>query len=43
MKTEEHVSCEFNRYGKERERWRGKIKRLKDGTCEYEVIKGYHV
>ena len=41
VETEEHVEC--NRYEQERERWKGKIKRLKDGICEYEVIKGYNV
>ena len=29
-----------NRYGEERVRWRGVIKR-KDGMPEYDVIKGY--
>ena len=43
METEEHVLFECNRYGQERERWRGTIKGLNDGMCEYEVIKGYHV
>ena len=43
METEEHVLFECNRYGQERERWRVTIERLKDGMCQYEVIKGYHV
>ena len=28
---------ECNRYGYERERWRGLMKRLNNGICEYEV------
>ena len=43
METEEHVLFERNRYGQERERWRGTIERLEDDMYEYEFIKGYHV
>ena len=43
VETEKHVLFECNRYGQERERWRGTRERLKYGICEYEVIKGYHV
>ena len=41
--TEERGLFECNRYGQKRERWSGTIKRLNDGMCEYEVMKGYHV
>ena len=30
-------------YGKERGRWRGAVRDLKDGIEEYEIIKGYRV
>ena len=40
METEEHVLFECNRYGQERERWRGTVERLKVDMCEYEGIKG---
>ena len=43
VETEEHVLFECNRYGQERQRWRGTIKKLQYGMCEYEVIKGYHM
>ena len=39
METEEHELFECNKYGQERERWRGTIKRH---VC-YEVIKWYYV
>ena len=38
--TADYVLFECNRYGQERERWGVVIKRLNDGMCEYEVIKG---
>ena len=40
VEAEEHVLIEFNRYRKERVRWRRVIK-MKDGRHEYDVIKGY--
>ena len=43
VEAEEHVLFECNRYGQERERWRGTLEILEDDMCEYEVIKGYHV
>ena len=43
VETDEHVLFECNLDGQEWERWRAIIKRLKDGMCEYEVMKGYHV
>ena len=43
VETEEHALFEGNRYGEERERWRGTIEILKDDMCEYEVIQGHHV
>ena len=41
LETKEHVLFECNRYGQERERWRGTIKGQNAGMCEYEVIQGY--
>ena len=34
MEIEEHVLFECNRYGQERERWRGTVERLKVDMCE---------
>ena len=43
VETEEHILFECNGYRQEREQWRGTIERLKEGMCEYKVIKWYHV
>ena len=43
VETEKHVLFECTLYGEERGRWRGAVLDLKDGTEEYEIIKGYRV
>ena len=43
VESEEHVLFECNRHGQELDRLRGTLKILKNGMCEFEVIKGYHV
>ena len=43
VKTEKHVLFECTSYGKERGRWRGAVRDLKNGMEEYEIIKGYYV
>ena len=35
--------CECTLYGEERDRWRRAVRDLKDGSDEYEMIKGYYV